>query len=80
MDVTIEMEILSLIKNMQQRFGFAVLFITHDLSLVRYFSQRVVFLKAGRIVEESDTAHLKDTANPYVQSLLEAAEALQDYE
>ncbi|MCD6134977.1 MAG: ABC transporter ATP-binding protein [Candidatus Omnitrophica bacterium] len=80
LDVTIEMEILSLIKNMQQRFGFAVLFITHDLSLVRYFSQRVVFLKAGRIVEESDTAHLKDTANPYVQSLLEAAEALQDYE
>ena len=52
LDVTVQAQILQLLKAEQARRQFAILLITHDLSLVRYFCQRVVVLDAGRIIEE----------------------------
>jgi microcin C transport system ATP-binding protein len=72
LDVTIQAQILALLKKLQAEMNLAVLFITHDLNLVRRFAERVMVMKDGYIVEEGATAAL--FANPqheYTQLLLQ---------
>ena len=52
LDVTIQLQILTLLEDLQKDFGMAVLLITHDLNLVRRFAERVGVMQAGRIVEQ----------------------------
>ncbi|MDP2227138.1 MAG: ABC transporter ATP-binding protein [Moraxellaceae bacterium] len=58
LDVTLQEQILALLRDLQQRLGLAVLLISHDLALVRRFAQRVCVMQAGCIVEAADTKTL----------------------
>ncbi len=71
LDVTIQAQILDLLAEMQQRFGMAILFITHDLSIVRRIADTVCVMTGGEIVEQGPTAALfKAPSHPYTRKLL----------
>ena len=77
LDVTIQAQILELIKGLQDEEGMAVLFITHDMGVVAEIADRVVVMWQGRKVEESDTAQLfADPQHPYTRALLAAVPRL----
>ena len=73
LDVTIEAQILRLIRRLQESRGFSVLFITHDLGVVRSVSDRVVVLYAGRVAEHADDECPVRRAGPPVHGGLMAA-------
>lgn len=73
LDVSIQESILQLLRDVRDRYGVAVLFISHDLAVVRALCQRVVVMYRGRIVEEGDTEALfRAPAHPYTKALLSA--------
>jgi microcin C transport system ATP-binding protein len=73
LDVTIQAQILKLLKEMQARFGMAMLLITHDLGIVRKMADRVCVMKQGRIVETAETARLfRSPYHAYTKHLLAA--------
>ncbi len=71
LDVSIQAQILELLRSIQQRRGISYLFITHDLGVVRYIAHRVAVMYVGQIVELRDTESLFEApAHPYTQALL----------
>ncbi|MGE3863266.1 MAG: ABC transporter ATP-binding protein, partial [Burkholderiaceae bacterium] len=73
LDVTIQAQILDVMRGLQQKTGLAILLITHDLGVVAEMAQRVVVMYAGRKVEEADAVDLFDhPLHPYTQGLLGA--------
>ncbi len=71
LDVTIQAQILVLLDDLQRELGMALLFITHDLNLVRRFTHRVGVMERGRLVECGDTAAVfADPQHAYTQKLL----------
>jgi peptide/nickel transport system ATP-binding protein len=71
LDVVVQREILQQIRELQSELGFAVLFITHDLSLLLELAHRIAIMYAGEIVEEADAARLRDDPrHPYTAGLL----------
>jgi oligopeptide/dipeptide ABC transporter ATP-binding protein len=73
LDVTIAAQILELMLELQQEMGFSVLFITHDLGVVRRVCSRVAVLYAGRVVETAPTAELFGAPqHPYTRGLIAA--------
>jgi len=75
LDVTVQAQVLDLIQSLKERFGMAVLLITHDLGVVAETAHRVVVMYAGRKVEEGSTVEIfKDPRHPYTRGLLEAAQ------
>ena len=71
LDVTVQAEILELLRDMRQQFGVSLLLITHDLGVIAEMADRVAVMYAGRIVEHGDTgAVLRTPAHPYTQALL----------
>ena len=73
LDVTIQAQILDLIRELSSARNMAVLFITHDLGVVAHISQRVAVMYAGKIVEEGSTiAVLTDPRHPYTAALLKS--------
>ena len=79
LDVTVQAQILELIKKMQRELGMAVIFITHDLGVVSGLCDRVQVMYAGRIVESSDTRSLFfSSQHPYTRALQRSIPALQD--
>ena len=78
LDVTVQAQILELIKKMQRELGMAVVWITHDLGVVAGFCQRVQVMYAGRIVETAATSDLfAQTRHPYTRALQKSIPALQ---
>jgi oligopeptide/dipeptide ABC transporter ATP-binding protein len=70
LDVSIQAQILNLLKDLHAQYGFAALFITHDLSKVRWFSDRVAVMYLGRIVETAPAATVFDSSrHPYTRAL-----------
>ncbi|KFC75479.1 ABC transporter related protein [Bosea sp. LC85] len=73
LDVTVQAQILSLLKDLQNRLGMAILFITHDLGIVRRLADRVCVMLKGRIVEQGPVAEIFDKPqHNYTQRLLAA--------
>ncbi|MDE0800172.1 MAG: ABC transporter ATP-binding protein [Rhodospirillaceae bacterium] len=73
LDVTIQAQILDLLESLQSRLGMAILFITHDLSIVRRAADRVCVMKEGEIVEQGSVEEIFEGAkHPYTQRLLAA--------
>jgi len=73
LDVTVQAQILKLLKELQQKHGMAILLITHDLGIVRKVADRVCVMTNGELVEEGPTKQVYDNPqHPYTKHLLEA--------
>jgi peptide/nickel transport system ATP-binding protein len=73
LDVVAQRSLMMQIKELQRQLGFAVLFVTHDMSLVSHFSDRLVVMYAGQVAELGDTRNVFERPlHPYSRGLLEA--------
>jgi len=73
LDASVRVEILRLLRGLQEKYQLAVIYITHDLSTVRYFSERVFVMYAGNIVEIADVNKLVHSPkHPYTEALMDA--------
>src|SRR6266516_6711796 len=73
LDVVAQRSLMMQIKELQQRLGFAVIFVTHDMSLVSHFSDRLMVMYAGQIAEFGETRRVFDAPlHPYSIGLLDA--------
>ena len=71
LDVTIQKQIIELLKNLQKKYSMSVFFITHDLGLIAEIADEVLVMHKGRIVERNTTAELfKNPTHPYTKGLL----------
>jgi peptide/nickel transport system ATP-binding protein len=73
LDASVRVEILELMRSIQKSHNLSVIYITHDLSSVRYFSERVFVMYAAKLVEKTDVGQVvQNPLHPYTQSLLNA--------
>ena len=77
LDLSIQAQILNLLVDLKREFGLSFLFISHGLSVVRYFSDRVLVMYLGEIVESADHATLwREPRHPYTRALLNSVPAM----
>ncbi|MFK8081520.1 MAG: ABC transporter ATP-binding protein [Granulosicoccus sp.] len=80
LDVSVQAQVLNLMRDLQSQLGLTYLFITHDLSVVRYMADRIGVLYLGALVENAPASTLFDTPqHPYTRMLLEAAPRLDGF-
>jgi peptide/nickel transport system ATP-binding protein len=73
LDVSVQAQILNLLRDLQRETGLAYLFITHNIGVVEYIAERVLVMKAGQVVEEGKTEQiLTQPSHPYTRALLDA--------
>ena len=73
LDASVRVEILKLMRALQESHGLSVIYITHDLSTVKYFSRRIFVMYAGNMIEKADTRRLlENPLHPYTRALLAA--------
>jgi peptide/nickel transport system ATP-binding protein len=73
LDVSVQAQVLNLINDLKKNLGFTAVFISHDLSVIRYLCDRVIVMEKGRIVEsgDADTVY-RNPQTDYTRSLIEA--------
>ncbi len=73
LDVSIQAQVINLLQELKEKLGLTVLFIAHDLSVVKYFSDRIGVMYRGKLVELADSEELfRNPLHPYTKSLLSA--------
>lgn len=77
LDVTVRQQVLSILDDLITERNIGLIFISHDLNLVRSFCDRVIIMYAGRIVETLEADNLEQAAHPYTQGLLNALPSLE---
>ena len=79
LDVSVQAQVLNLMRRLQDELGLTYLFISHDMSVVRHMSDRIAVMYLGRIVEEGDTEELfADPRHPYTQLLLQTIPNIEE--
>ncbi|WP_304616387.1 ABC transporter ATP-binding protein [Paracoccus sp. (in: a-proteobacteria)] len=74
LDMTVQVQIVQLLRGLQRKYGLAFLFISHDLRVVRAMSHKIMVMRAGDVVEQGDTAQIYDSPREdYTRALLAAA-------
>ncbi len=77
LDVSVQAQVLNLLQDLQDEYKLSYIFISHDLSVVRYIADRVMVMHQGSVVEMADSDELyRNPQHPYTQSLLAAIPAL----
>ena len=79
LDVTIQAQIMKLIRNLTQELGMSMILITHDIGLIAQTADRVLVMYAGQIIEQADVFELfKNPLHPYTRALLASAPGIDD--
>ena len=74
LDMTVQVQIVELLRGLQRKHGLAFLFISHDLRVVRAMSHQIMVMRAGEVVEQGTTAEVFDAPkSDYTRRLIEAA-------
>ncbi|MGP9804123.1 ABC transporter ATP-binding protein [Paracoccus sp. NSM] len=74
LDMTVQVQIVQLLRGLQRKYGLAFLFISHDLRVVRAMSHKIMVMRAGDVIEQGDTAQIYDAPREdYTRALLAAA-------
>jgi microcin C transport system ATP-binding protein len=74
LDMTVQVQIVDLLRDLQRRYGLAYIFISHDLNVVRAMSHRVMVMKRGDIIEEGDAEQIfTNPSTKYTKALVDAA-------
>jgi ABC-type oligopeptide transport system ATPase subunit len=74
LDLSVQAQVLNLLNELQQEMNLSMLFVSHDLTVIRHVSHRTVVLYRGEIVEEGDARQINEhPTHPYTQSLLDAS-------
>jgi peptide/nickel transport system ATP-binding protein len=73
LDISVQAQVLNLLNELKREFGFTYLFISHDLSVVRFMSDRILVMQQGKIVESGDANEIYHSPkHPYTKKLIEA--------
>jgi microcin C transport system ATP-binding protein len=74
LDMSVQAQIVDLLRDLQQKRGLAYLFISHDLKVVRALASQIIVMRAGKVVEAGDARQLfTNPQDPYTRALFEAA-------
>ena len=75
LDVSVQAQILNLLSDLKERYLFTFIFISHDMSVIKYFTDRLIVLKKGEIVEFNETDLLfEKPKKSYTKALLKASD------
>ena len=79
LDVTIQAQIMELLRELQQEYGMSVILITHDIGLVAHMADRVIVMYAGQMIEEAPVKEIfRSPKHPYTRALLDTVPTIRD--